>query len=290
MRISESIAVMGLWNIGEGKFHRKLSAKEGKGLIKSAYRLGIRDFSSAYSYGDADSILSSAMKELRASDWKISTKVMPVPALRRKTETILKRLGRDHVDVLMLHWPAEDESLYRSLKELEKLKDEKVTEDIGVSNFPLPLLRRCSSDFEIRYHERPLSLIWNRDWNEEKTLGIRTLAYAPLGMGILSGKYHSPEDFQDDRRSVSAVGADSLTKLLGTLSGPEEALSWVCHERPYAIISGFSSPGDLPILGKVEELNEKRAEMLTELADAVSSSFSRDNIFSHDWRHNARTT
>ena len=124
MRISESIAVMGLWNIGEGKFHRKLSAKEGKDLIKTAYRLGIRDFSSAYSYGDADSILSSAMKELRASDWKIYTKVMPVPTLRRKAETILRRLGRDHVDVLMLHWPAEDESLYRSLKELEKLKDE----------------------------------------------------------------------------------------------------------------------------------------------------------------------
>lgn len=284
MRINDSVVLMGLWNIGEGRFHRKLSAKEGRNLIKAAYRRGIRDFSSAYSYNEADSILASAMKELKADDWKIYTKVMPVPTMERKAETMLRRLGRDCLDVLMLHWPKEGESLYRSLRSLEKLTAEGKVKEIGVSNFPLPLLSSAAADFDIRYHERPLSLLWTKDWDEERLLGLRTLAYAPLGMGLLSGKYRSADAIPDERKMIKAVSSPSFSELADYLSGPEEALSWVYGERPYGIISGFSSENDLTILDSIGPIPDERKRKLMDLSHAVSCSFSCDNIFSHDWR------
>ena len=284
MKIDQSIVLMGLWNIGEGRFHAKLSARDGRSIIKAAYRKGIRDFSSAYSYNEADSILASAMNELHADDWRIYTKVMPVPTLPRKAETILRRLGRDSLDALMLHWPAEGENLYRSMKDLEKLHTSGKASSIGVSNFPLPLLQKVLNDFDISYHERPLSLIWKKDWAEEKQLGIKTLAYAPLGMGLLSGKYHKPDDIPDDRRNIEAASSPDLYRLADYLSGPEEALSWVYEEKPYGVISGFSSAADLSILDNIGRIPEERRAELERLSDAVCSSFSCDNIFSHNWR------
>ena len=284
MRINDSVVLMGLWNIGEGRFHRKLSAKEGRNLIKAAYRRGIRDFSSAYSYNEADSILASAMKELKADDWKIYTKVMPVPTMERKAETMLRRLGRDCLDVLMLHWPTEGENLYRSLGSLEKLTAEGKVKEIGVSNFPLPLLSSAAADFDIKYHERPLSLLWTKDWDEERLLGLRTLAYAPLGMGLLSGKYRSADDIPDERKMIKAVSSPSFSELADYLSGPEEALSWVYGESPYGVISGFSSENDLTILDSIGPIPDERKRKLMDLSHAVSCSFSCDNIFSHDWR------
>ena len=284
MRINDSVVLMGLWNIGEGRFHRKLSAKEGRNLIKAAYKRGIRDFSSAYSYNEADSILASAMNELKADDWRIYTKVMPVPTMERKAETMLRRLGRDCLDVLMLHWPTEGESLYRSLNSLEKLTAEGKAKEIGVSNFPLPLLSSAAADFDIRYHERPLSLLWTKDWDEERLLGLRTLAYAPLGMGLLSGKYRSADDIPDERKMIKAVSSPSFSELADYLSGPEEALSWVYGESPYGVISGFSSENDLTILDSISPIPDERKMKLMDLSHAVSCSFSCDNIFSHDWR------
>ena len=284
MRINDSVVLMGLWNIGEGRFHRKLSAKEGRNLLKAAYRRGIRDFSSAYSYNEADSILASAMKELKADDWRIYTKVMPVPTMERKAETILRRLGRDCLDVLMLHWPKEGESLYRSLRSLEKLTAEGKVKEIGVSNFPLSFLSSAAADFDIRYHERPLSLLWTKDWDEERLLRLRTLAYAPLGMGLLSGKYRSADDIPDERKMIKAVSSPSFSELADYLSGPEEALSWVYGESPYGVISGFSSENDLTILDSISPIPDERKMKLMDLSHAVSCSFSCDNIFSHDWR------
>ena len=48
---------MGLWNLSRTPFHRTLSSREGKDIIKEGYRRGIRYFDAAYSYGDAESLL-----------------------------------------------------------------------------------------------------------------------------------------------------------------------------------------------------------------------------------------
>ena len=124
MKILNSEAVLGLWNLSPSGFHKQLTAEEGRLLIKAAWRMGIRTFDTAFSYADADSILHRALKEINGTDAAVISKVMPVPTLRRKAETSLRRLGIESFAVLLLHWPSSPDDVRRSLDELTKLKEE----------------------------------------------------------------------------------------------------------------------------------------------------------------------
>ncbi len=284
MRILESEAAMGLWNLSGSGFHRTLAPREGKDLIKAAYRRGIRLFDTAYSYGDADSILSSALRELGSSDARIIEKVMPVPTIRRKVEASLKRLRRESVSILLLHWPTSQPQLWDSLEEIAKLKAEGKAEAIGVSNFPLDLLKKAAAAFPIEYHERPLSLVWSRDHVQEEELGLKTIAYSPLGMGILSGR-HAIEDIKDRRGALPVLSCPTLPALLKELGGDaSKALSWVYGRKPCAVVSGFGSIADLEILSGIRKLDEEEDSRLSALSDAISSECASDNIFAHSWK------
>lgn len=62
----------------------------------------------------------------------------------RSAEDSLRRLGVDHVDLLLLHWPAEDVApLEATLDALTRLRDRELTRHIGVSNFPSAMLERA---------------------------------------------------------------------------------------------------------------------------------------------------
>ena len=284
MKILKSETVMGLWNFSAASFHDKLSPREGKNLIKIAYRAGIRCFDTAFSYQEASSCLYSALKELGKDDVCIISKVMPVPTIRKKVETELRRLGRDYLDVLLLHWPTAEPQLSESLEELSKIKEEGKAKSIGVSNFPLPLLIWCKDRFPIEYHERPLSLIWSKDWEEEKLLGLKTIAYSPLGMGLLSGKYEKADEIQDRRRTLPMLSSQIFQEILNEVyKKPEIALSWVYEEEPWAVVSGFSSPEQPQLLNKIEHIDTELKKKLTRLADEISKETNEDNIFAHRW-------
>ncbi len=283
---------LGLWNIGEERFHDRLNGTEAKRIIKAAWKNGITTFDSAYSYRDADTLLYSALDEIKAEreSWKIIEKIMPVPSLEKKVQSILRRLHTSFVDILLIHWPAEEETLYSSLKTLERLKDNGTAMGIGVSNFPLNLLQKVSKDFPITYHERPLSLVWNRDWEEEKLLDIKTLAYAPFGFGILSNKT------KPKLSTLPFSSSPHIKKLTETLKRMAEekdttaesiALSWVSTLSPYMIIRGVSNPRQVNI--PLVNLNEDEKSTLDNLATMITAETHSDNIFNHNWNRNAET-
>ncbi len=274
--------------MGDGTFHRKLSPRESKEIIKTALKNGIRSFDTAFSYHEADSMLRSALREAgkKRDDIEIISKVMPVPSLAKKAEASLRRLGTDHVDVLLLHWPSDDKSIYGSLRKLESLMDSGRCLSIGVSNFPFSLLEKAASDFPIAYHERPLSLIWNKDWEKEKSLNLRTLAYAPLGMGLLSLRYRKQSDLGDCRKDLFAWHSDDFYKLLDYMSTLEcsasgAALSWVENEKPYGIIQGAGKKTD--IMTESTVLSAEELGMLSGYAERITAAAPSDNIFSHNY-------
>ncbi len=281
---------LGLWNTGEGRFHNRLSPVESKRIIKSAWKKGIRTFDSAYSYTDADTILYSALRELNAErdEWQIIEKIMPVPTFERKADAALRRLHTSYFDILLIHWPADEGNLYSTLKTLERMKDEGKAREIGVSNFPLTLLRKTSADFPLSYHERPLSLVWNRDWEEERKLDIRTLAYAPLGMGILS----SPKPMLSSLKFSSSSHLEELYRILDEAAEKRKAtrtdiaLSWVYNQNPYAVIRGISKEKQLEWTGV--ELTDEENTLLTRMASLITSETEEDNIFSHRWKGERR--
>ena len=279
-----TIEALGLWNLGKCDFHERLNTTKAKRIIKKAYQKGIRVFDSAYSYQDADTILYSSLKEMNAKreDWKIIEKIMSLPSFEKKAHNTLKRLHSDYIDILLIHWPSEEESLYKTLKTLTKLKDENIAYKIGVSNFPLNLLKKASSDFPIEYHERPLSLVWNRDYEEEKLLNIKTLAYAPLGFGILQEKEKPMLSSLFPAKSLKNL-KEELKRIAYDNSTPIEsvALSWVERENPHMIVRGVSKEEQLFI--PPYKIKDDEYILLKERADAVTSSILSDNIFSHNW-------
>ncbi|MGN1163285.1 MAG: aldo/keto reductase [Candidatus Ornithospirochaeta sp.] len=284
---------LGLWNLGTSSFGRNLTPQKAKELIKAAWKMGYSSFDTAFSYNSADSMLYSAMRSMgvERERYQIWSKVMPVPTLKKKAEASLRRLGSDYFDILMLHWPTEGESLFASLKALEELKKEGKTREIGVSNFPISLLSSVSRDFGVSYHERPLSLIWNKDWEEEKKNSIKTIAYAPGGFGLLGGKYSPLDPPPDKRATIEALWSphfpsllekmDSLSSRYG-ISKYEVALSWTEAQSPWAIVRGAGHKEDLD--AKTMEMEKKDVDALSALSDAVTLSYSSDNIFSHNWR------
>ena len=284
MRILQSEAAMGLWNLSGSGFHSTLSPRDGKNLIKAAYRAGIRTFDTAFSYGEADSLLHAAMRELGVNDITVISKVMPVPTLRKKVETILRRLGTDSVSILLLHWPAEDPLLERSMEELLRLKKEGKAEAVGVSNFPPDLLKKTAETFPIEYHERALSLLWSKGWEEEKNAGLRTIAYSPLGMGLLSGKYRDRASIPDKRRDLPFFTSPAFLHLIDTLDGDlSAALSWVYSQSPWCVVSGFRNAEDLKILDSVRKLDGDEMKELSRLSAEIAAASGADNIFAHDW-------
>jgi 2,5-diketo-D-gluconate reductase A len=102
----------------------------------------------------------------------------------------LERLGLDHVDLYLIHWPMPTEDRYLDTwRAFEKVQDEGRVRSIGVSNFRIEDLERLRAEAErlptvnqIELHPR-LQQVALRDWHAEH--GVATEAWSPLAQGAL---------------------------------------------------------------------------------------------------------
>ena len=146
------------------------------------------------------------------------------------------------------------------------------------------MLKKTSLDFDISYHERPLSLVWNKDYEEERKLEIKKLSYVPLGLGFLS-KEEKPR-----LSSLPFYSSKEREKLFSTLDKMEEkykvsretiAYSWTRQKEPYAIIRGVSSLEQLTL--NSIDLDPDDIKELDKIANSITLSSPSDNIFSHNY-------
>ncbi|MBX7513304.1 aldo/keto reductase [Qipengyuania sp. GH38] len=107
---------------------------------------------------------------------------------KRAAEKCLERLGRDHVDMLLIHWPCPDKGEFvDTWKAFIELRDEGKAKSIGVSNFREQDLRKLVEETGVTpalnqielhpsFQQRAL-----RKVHEE--MGIVTQSWSPLGQG-----------------------------------------------------------------------------------------------------------
>ncbi|MGH9078193.1 MAG: aldo/keto reductase [Acidimicrobiales bacterium] len=106
----------------------------------------------------------------------------------RAFDRSLARLGLDHVDLYLIHWPLPGRDDYlETWKALERIASEGRARAIGVSNFSQAHLDRLRAETEvvpvlnqIELHPR-LSQASLRRYHDDH--GIRTQAWSPLGQG-----------------------------------------------------------------------------------------------------------
>lgn len=288
--------IFGLWSQGDSSgFHSPIDNRKAKNIIKTAYKQGIRVFDTAFSYKQSNSLLYSALKEIgvKTEDVGITLKIMPYPSFLKKVESSLKALATEHVTTVLLHWPAKEELLFPALKELEKIKDKGICKEIGVSNFPLPLLKKISSDFNIFIHQRPVSAIWKKDLEKEF---LKIQGYGAIGFGTLAGMdipkdnrrnlyiyKEAKTDFQNLIAAIREIAAKNSTSMA------ETALSYARSLSSGTTIIGASEENQLSILQHPPFLSEEDKKRLDALSDKLLRFQMNDNIFGHDWRGDGHT-
>lgn len=165
-RTGLEVSVLGYGAGAVGGLFTKGAAQDQERAVARAIEAGINYFDTAAKYGDGESEknLGRVLKSLKA-DVVVGTKFRLAAADRadvaglivRSTEESLKRLGRDHVDLLQLHNPlvaadAGDKldveiALNEVVPALEKLRQQGKTRFIGFSGVgePAALLKAVDS-------------------------------------------------------------------------------------------------------------------------------------------------
>ena len=163
-----------------------------RAAVESALGLGYRHIDTAEMYGNEDAIGDAlAASAVKRSDIHLTTKVwhsnLAPDAIRRSFDASLAKLKTDYIDLYLVHWPARDMDLARVLETLMALKAEGRTRGIGVSNFPLALLRQAVEEIaapivcnQIEYHVLLDQTVLRRYAAER---GIIITAFCPLARG-----------------------------------------------------------------------------------------------------------
>lgn len=104
--------------------------------------------------------------------------------LERSAEASLKRLGVDHVDLLLVHWPNPEIPLRDTMRSLNAVRAQGMTSHIGVSNFTTGLLaealRHCDAPLvanQVEYHPY---LNQRKVYAACREAGMAMVSYCPL--------------------------------------------------------------------------------------------------------------
>jgi diketogulonate reductase-like aldo/keto reductase len=115
----------------------------------AALESGYRHIDTATLYGNEREV-GRALREsgIPRDEVFVTTKLPPdrasdAPAVLQES---LEKLGVDHVDLWLVHWPPADELLLPAWRDLVAAQKDGLARDIGVSNYPLDLIDRLADD------------------------------------------------------------------------------------------------------------------------------------------------
>lgn len=176
--------------LGLGTF--RLQGDACRASVESALGLGYRHIDTAEMYGNEEPIGAAiAASGVARKDLHITTKVwnenLAPDAIRRAFDASLNKLGLDHVDLYLVHWPSKNMNLPAIFETLMQLKQEGRTRAIGVANFNLALLKTVVEEIkapiacnQIEYH---VMLDQTKVARYLAARSIPLVAYCPLAQG-----------------------------------------------------------------------------------------------------------
>lgn len=255
---------------------------EAERLIDICFDAGLDffDTANAYSGGAAEEILGQALGS-RRNRAVIATKAgyrseegpNGMGAGRRHLiaacEASLKRLGRDHIDLLQLHGYDELTPVEETLRAFDDLVRSGKVRYIGGSNFSGWQLAKMAGTAErldlprVVSHQVHYSLL-TRDFEHELMpagydLGVGTVVWSPLSGGKLSGKFRRGEPLPADSRTAKTggIGQDEarlfgIVEILAEIAGErgksmsQVALNWILMRPTVASLAiGARTPEQL---------------------------------------------
>jgi aryl-alcohol dehydrogenase-like predicted oxidoreductase len=266
--------------------------------IRAAYRASVDagvtllDTAEMYGNGESERIIGRLLAEdpARAERTIIATKFMPFPwrvpfarRLRQSLEASLQRLQRPSVHLYQMHGPISLRSPRTIAAALATPYRDGLFQAAGVSNYSASELRAIhaaltAAGVPLATNQVEFSLL--RAMPERngllatcRELGVTVLAYSPLAMGRLSGKY-SAANPPPGKRNFSAYPMPEIEPVLAALRDIGEraggrtpaqvALNWIIRK------------GAVPIPGA------KNAAQATQNAGALGWQLAPDDVATLD--------
>lgn len=205
-------------------YGRNVADNTAEQIVDAAYECGINSFDTANGYyrGAAETVLGKALGKYPRSSLVISSKIffpmgegpndhgLSRKHLTEQLDAILSRLQTDYLDILYCHRPDESTPLYETFRTLDDFIRRGKVLYVGVSEWTAAQLAETLA-LEDRYLldrivvHQPLYNLLNRRIEKEvlplcRREGIGQMVYSPLGMGMLTGKYHKDEPAPEGSR------------------------------------------------------------------------------------------
>ena len=268
--------------LGTMMFADKCDYQQSEMIVKAALNLGINfiDTASMYSNGACEEYLGKALKG-RRDEIFIATKV--VKGLDRKsiTESIdesLKRLQMEYVDLYMIHWPVPGMVIKEMMAGLNQVVKAGKAIYVGCCNFPAWLLASANAVAaengwpkvvcnQVAYNlfERGIEV---EILPQALAEGIAIMAYRPLAVGLLSGKFRQGKPFAEKTRGTTdsrvitwfTQHSDSIEQFVKFaekkgVQPAELAVAWVAYSPAVtAPIIGVSSVDQLKDSAKAADI------------------------------------
>lgn len=180
--------------IGQGTW--QLEQRAAIAALQRGLELGMTHLDTAEMYGRAESVIGEAIVGRREEVFLVS-KVLPDHASRHGTvsacEQTLARLGTDHLDVYLLHWPGRH-PLEETIAAFEALRGDGKIRAWGVSNFDVSDLEEALAIAgpgriacnQVLYHLKQRAIEHEvLPWCEAH--GVALVGYSPYGHGDFVG-------------------------------------------------------------------------------------------------------
>lgn len=198
--------------------------------VESALALGYRHIDTAEMYGNEEAVGAAiAASGIARGDLHVTTKVwhdhLAPDAIASALDASLQRLGLDHADLYLIHWPTKDMALPTTLSALIRTWEEGKTRAIGVANFTLPMLRQAIEEIgapiacnQVEYHvfldQKPML-------GYLRSKAIPLIAYCPLAQGQVAESKELAQIGSKHGVSAAQVGLAWLLGQEGVVAIPK---------------------------------------------------------------------
>lgn len=231
-------------------------------IVATGLELGYRHLDTAQAYGNEREVGEAIRASgVRRDDIFLTTKAwfdrLAAGDLEASAEESLARLGVDHVDLLLIHWPNPAIPLADSLQALARVKQRGLARHIGISNFTVALIEDA-----VRLCPEPLvtnQVEYHPFLDSQKVMaacahhGLSLTAYCPLARGKVVGNPVIEEIAARHGRTAGQVALRWLVQQPGVIAIPRtsskarlaeniDVFGFALTDDEMAAISGLARP------------------------------------------------
>lgn len=282
-----SVIGLGAWQIGtrDWGWGTEFGPDNVAGVLDAARDAGINlvDTAEIYGHGESERQLGYHLPQgkegflvaSKVSPWHLNTSGVYNAAVRS-----LQRLQRPSINLYQVHFPNPFIPLRWTMSGMRRLLHEDRVKEVGVSNFSLNRWRRAEKALgaPVVSNQVDYSLLRPGAFSGLKPMldeGHVMIAYSPLAMGLLSGKYNDeqrPSGSRSMHPAFSRRNYSNVRRVLEVVEGIAKTHSAMVSQVALAWVIGHPNVIAIPGAKSVEQVRQNAAAAEIQLSESEVSA------------------